>query len=147
MQTNSVSHFIFTSLQVNNQISLAWPDSPSPDKYKIKSPFDKNDSPVSKGAFGRPHQTFCFGAGREHFNKTVSNTNCMYPDPIVPGPGTYTDGTQLIGVNARKTSLKERKFYMDVTSYAKKQSIPGPGTYDDAQALHKTGVYISSQMR
>jgi len=70
----------------------------------------------------------------------------MSPDPIVPGPGTYSDKTKLIGVNARKTSLKERKFYMDVEAYAKKHSIPGPGTYDDQQSMHKTGQYISSQM-
>jgi hypothetical protein len=37
----------------------------------------------------------------------------MYPDAVVPGPGTYADATKLIGVNARKTSLKERKFYLD----------------------------------
>ena len=37
----------------------------------------------------------------------------MYPDAVVPGPGTYVDATKLIGVNARKTSLKERKFYLD----------------------------------
>ena len=37
----------------------------------------------------------------------------MYPDPAVPGPGTYVDGTKLIGVNARKTAMKERKFYLD----------------------------------
>lgn len=55
----------------------------------------------------------------------------MYPDPIVPGPGNYTDGTKLIGVNARKTSLKERKFYLDTEEMAKKLSIPGPGTYND----------------
>ena len=37
----------------------------------------------------------------------------MYPDHANPGPGSYTDGTLSIGVNARKTSLKERKFYME----------------------------------
>lgn len=42
----------------------------------------------------------------------------MYPDGSNPGPGTYTDGTLLIGVNARKTSLKERKFYMEADAMA-----------------------------
>lgn len=70
----------------------------------------------------------------------------MSPDPIVPGPGEYSDKTKLIGVNARKPTLKERKYYMDVTAFALKHSIPGPGTYDDAQSMHKTGQYVSSQM-
>jgi len=51
------------------------------------------------------------------------------PDPIVPGPGTYTDGTKLIGVNARKSSIKERKFYLDNTEIALKNGVPGPGQY------------------
>ena len=55
----------------------------------------------------------------------------MYPDAIVPGPGTYTDGTMLVGVNARKTTLKERKFYLDDDEMARKLAIPGPGTYED----------------
>lgn len=87
--------------------------SPSPDKYKIDSTFDFKESPSKTGAFNKPKKSFCFGAGREDFAKTVYNTNTMYPDAIVPGPGTYTDETTLIGVNARKTALKERKFYLD----------------------------------
>ena len=70
----------------------------------------------------------------------------MYPDPIVPGPGNYTDGTKLIGVNARKTSLKERKFYLDTEEMAKKLAVPGPGSYNDQQQLHAKGSYVSSQM-
>ena len=64
----------------------------------------------------------------------------------MPGPGSYTDGTMLIGVNARKTSLKERKFYLDDEATAKKLAIPGPGTYEDQQALDKHGNYASSEM-
>ncbi len=64
----------------------------------------------------------------------------------MPGPGTYTDETTIIGVNARKTTLKERKFYMEDDVRARKLAIPGPGTYNDAQALSKTGEYISSLM-
>ena len=71
----------------------------------------------------------------------------MYPDYANPGPGSYTDGTQLIGVNARKTALKERKFYMDDTRYAEKQAIPGPGTYEETQGIHMTGNYVSSMMK
>lgn len=55
----------------------------------------------------------------------------MYPDAVVPGPGSYTDETLLIGVNARKTALKERKFYLDDEEMALKIGNPGPGTYKD----------------
>ena len=55
----------------------------------------------------------------------------MYPDAIVPGPGAYTDETTLIGVNARKTALKERKFYLDDEEMALKLGGPGPGAYKD----------------
>ena len=111
--------------------------SPSPDKYKIGSAFDNKEgtnSPSRRAGtdtFGQPKKSFCFGAGREHFSKTVYNTRTMYPDPIVPGPGTYTDLTMDTGVNARKTTLKERKFYLDDDEMAKKLAIPGPGTYAD----------------
>lgn len=57
----------------------------------------------------------------------------MYADPIVPGPGEYSDMTKLIGVNARKTSIKERKFYLTDEEMALKLAIPGPGTYNDVQ--------------
>lgn len=70
----------------------------------------------------------------------------MFPDPVVPGPGTYTDKSKLIGVNSRKFSLKERKFYMDTTQNALKQAVPGPGSYNDKQSMSSNGVYISSEM-
>ena len=58
----------------------------------------------------------------------------MYADPIVPGPCNYdNEKTTVIGVNARKTSLKERKFYLDDDEMARKLAIPGPGTYNDQQ--------------
>ena len=49
----------------------------------------------------------------------------------MPGPGSYADKTLDIGVNARKTTLKERKYYLDDEAYAKKLAVPGPGTYED----------------
>ena len=73
-----------------------------------------------------------FGAGRDDFTKTVVNTGLMYPDPIVPCPTIYNnEETTRIGVNARKTTLKERKFYLDDDEMARKLAIPGPGTYED----------------
>ena len=52
----------------------------------------------------------------------------------------------LTGVNARKTTLKERKFYLDDDEMAKKLAIPGPGTYADQTQLDKMGNYVSSEM-
>lgn len=121
-------------------------ESPSPDKYNMGSAFDKKEQAYKKGLFGEPRKTFCFGAGREDFVKTVYNPSVIKADAVVPGPGTYTDETTIIGVNARKTTLKERKFYMEDDVRARKLAIPGPGTYNDAQALSKTGEYISSLM-
>ena len=98
-------------------------------------------------AFGRAKKTFCFGAGRENFEKSVYNPSLLQADAANPGPGSYTDETILIGVNARKTAIKERKFYMDVITFAQKNDIPGPGCYEEVQGLHKTGQYVSSQMK
>jgi hypothetical protein len=63
--------------------------------------------------------------------KSVQNVNNLPPDPICPGPGTYTDTTKLIGINARKPTLKERKFYLDSSQLAIKRGVPGPGHYED----------------
>ena len=95
--------------------------------------------------FGQPKKSYCFGAGREDFSKQVFNTGTMYPDAVVPGPGSYTDGTTLIGVNARKPTLKERKFYLDDEEMAKKLAVPGPGTYKDQEQLNSLGNYVNSQ--
>lgn len=103
--------------------------SPSPDHYKSKSNFDLTPEDFSPGRRVKP--SVAFGTGREDYVKTVYNTGKMYGDPIVPGPGEYTDKTMLIGVNARKTTLKERKFYLDDDEMARKLAIPGAGTYED----------------
>ena len=121
-------------------------DSPSPDKYNMKSVFDFKDNMPQQSAFGKVRRTFCFGAGREDFTKTVYNLSTIAADPIVPGPGTYSDGTKLIGVNTRKTTLKERKFYLDDDEMARKLAIPGPGTYEESTKFDKVGVYPISQM-
>ena len=74
------------------------------------------------------------------------NAANLSPDPEIPGPGKYSDMTMNTGYNGRKTTLKERKFYLDDGEMAKKIGNPGPGTYIDQQAMHKDGLYISSQM-
>lgn len=65
--------------------------------------------------------TFCFGTGREAM-KSVTRTK--------PGPETYTDHSEDLGVNSRKSTLHGRNFYLDDGSLAIKRGVPGPGTYD-----------------
>jgi len=97
----------------------------------MPSDFDLRDiSPSKFVSFGKGKKSYCFGAGREDFSKKVINKT-LYPDAIVPGPGSYADKTLDIGVNARKTTLKERKYYLDDEEWAKKLAVPGPGTYED----------------
>jgi len=62
-----------------------WTDNPSPDKYSLTSPFDPKELEI--GTFGKPKKSFCFGAGREDFSKTVYNASNLSPDPEIPGPG------------------------------------------------------------
>ena len=50
-----------------------------------------------------PRVTYSFGAGRENFDKSCYNSK-LYTDPTIPGPGSYTDFSRAIGVNARKNS-------------------------------------------
>lgn len=35
------------------------------------------------------NKSYCFGTGREAFNKVVMPAKLKFPDPIVPGPGQY----------------------------------------------------------
>jgi hypothetical protein len=72
--------------------------------------------------------TFCFGAGREHFNRTCTNEK-LYTDPTIPGPGSYTDSSRNIGVQARKMSLHGKIEGSDPATQAIKRNMPGPGTY------------------
>lgn len=72
---------------------------------------------ADKSVFTLRKKTHCFGAGREHFEKVYNPINSQ-PDRCVPGPGTYSDKTMNIGVNARKYSLQARNFYLDDTALA-----------------------------
>ena len=97
----------------------------------ILSPFDRGSpKQIQNGYFAQKRLSFCFGTPRESI-KNVQNINNLPPDPIVPGPGTYTDTTMLIGVQARKSTIKARNFYMDPSELAIKRGVPGPGHYED----------------
>ena len=82
---------------------------------------------------GGGKKSYCFGSGRENYSKVVYNTKCMYSDPIVPGPGSYSDETKQIIVNSKKYTMQPRTIYNDLTTVALKASVPGPGYYDDHQ--------------
>ena len=59
-----------------------------------------------------PRKTYAFGAGREDFEKSCYNSK-LYSDKQVPGPGTYTDHTKSVGVNARKHSCHNKLYTLD----------------------------------
>ena len=105
-------------------------ESPSPDTYNAKSEFDLESIRTSSAYFKGKKKSFCFGAGRDDFAKSVYNSH-GYPDAVVPGAGSYKDETKIIGVNARKWSLQARNIYLDDEQMAKKRGHPGPGTYEE----------------
>ena len=127
-----------------NKLFLSVVDSPSPDRYNSKSifeahvPLTSKHSSLSKAG----KKSFCFGAGREDVTKTsVVNRDKIYPDPIVPGPGTYTDKTKEMTMNSAKYSLAPRTIYLDDESMARKRGVPGPGSYEDQTKLDPVGKY------
>ena len=93
-------------------------------------------------------KTYCFGTGREQFNKTVVNRENAGSDGIRtnsnPGPSHYEPAKPL-GHEAVKFKLKDRLDYHDVARLAIKNGYPGVGTYEDVLAFDKVGKYTSSQ--
>ena len=124
--------------------------SPSPDRYNLTSFADeitlKNDkeSQQQSTVFGQKKKTFCFGSGREAFDKACVNTGNLGPDKAIPGPGTYLDKTKNIAVNAKKFSMLKRKIVLDDDEIAIKRGVPGPGHYEDQLCFNKVGNYVSS---
>lgn len=113
--------------------------TPPPNTYTLKSVFDSTDvlSNKSRNRSERK-KTHCFGAGREHFERTHNPAN-LKPDPIVPGPGTYSDSTRNIAVQARKFSLNFRTLFEDATSQAMRKAVPSPATYGDVAKMGSKG--------
>ena len=122
--------------KVSNQINFdTVVETPSPDTYRQPTNIDLEFQRSSAYYKGKK-KSFCFGAGREDFKKSITNENHVksgqkYPDGVVPGPGNYADETRNIGVNARKWSLQGRTEICDDLYLAKKHNLPGPGTYND----------------
>lgn len=95
-----------------------------------------------------PRKTYAFGAGREDFEKSCYNSK-LYSDKQVPGPGTYTDHTRSVGVNARKHSCHSKLYTLDPAKESLKKNIPGPGTYKpmgmDPEGKYHLSTFNSSK--
>jgi hypothetical protein len=84
--------------------------------------------------------TFSFGAGREHFLKTVVNRENPPLDKTFPGPGSYNH-LKPLGQESVAFKLKDKLDFHDVTRLAKKRNIPAPGAYDDPLKMDSIGTY------
>ena len=89
------------------------------------------------------NRSYCFGTGREAFSKVVLPGTINYPDPVVPGPGTY-ENPLVIGNHSKKFSMYEKLQNNDVQLIEKKKGVPGPGTYEEKLQIDKYGKYIIS---
>ena len=98
-------------------------ESPSPDKYEVKVGFDSLMSTRRN-----IDKTFCFATGREQYEKVFMPGKSNFPDPIVPGPGTYNFQRE-IGHDRLKFSIKSRLLTGDPSEIEKKKGVPGPGWY------------------
>ncbi|CDW72045.1 UNKNOWN [Stylonychia lemnae] len=115
-------------------------DSPSPDKYTMRSVFEES---TQDKRFKNINKSYCFGTGREAFNKVVMPAKLNQPDPIVPGPGQY-DSLKSIGADKRKFSFGPKTLYGDVAAMERKKNVPGPGYYEDTLSIDSVGKYFVS---
>lgn len=84
-------------------------------------------------------KTFCFGSGREAFNKTVINKARLPQDESSPGPCKY-DQLLPFGSESKKFKLKGKIPFNDPAHMAIKRGVPGAGAYEDTLALDRTGM-------
>ena len=105
--------------------------SPSPVTYSLNSLFNPNNTTTTfANHMAKGKKTYCFGAGRDDFNKTVNNINNLDPDPCNPGPLAYTP-LKPLGHQTPGAKLIFRHDNLDDDVVARKRAIPGPGTYED----------------
>jgi hypothetical protein len=123
----------------DQKLKLKHNKNPSPDKYRIPTVFNPNNTTSTFAVHVKGDTTFCFGTGRDAFSKTVMKGN-LKPDPAVPGPGTY-DPLAPIGKNARAFSLKGRLAYGDQAIMDIKRNVPPPGLYGDQLCTDGLGIY------
>ena len=89
------------------------------------------------------NKSFCFGTGREAFNKVVMPAKLNQPDPCVPGPGQY-NSLKTIGEDRLKYSMGPRTLFNDVTTMETKKAVPGPGYYPETLSIDSHGKYFVS---
>jgi hypothetical protein len=113
-----------------NPFNVSKNNSPSPTSYNIPSLFNPDNTTSTFSVHRRGNKSFCFGAGRENFNRTVVNRDKIYSDPDNPGPGYYND-LKPLGQDSVSFKLKYKLDFGDYTKVAIKRGIPGVGTYQD----------------
>jgi hypothetical protein len=74
--------------------------------------------------------SFCFGTGREAYNKVFLPGKKNIPDVCVPGPGMY-ENKKTVGKDAKSFSIKAKLNIGDPGLDAKKKNVPGPGYYQN----------------
>lgn len=84
-------------------------DLPPSKFYDLKSSFEPALGQSRKAV----NKSYCFGTGREAFSKVVLPGTINYPDPVVPGPGTYNNFLT-IGSDAKKFSMYEKLYNNDI---------------------------------
>lgn len=84
--------------------------------------------------------TYCFGAGRDAYSKTVLTKNNVGADLDIPGPGAY-DPLKPLGYNALKFKLKSRVCYDSPEKVAERKNVPPPGAYEEKLMIRKDGKY------
>lgn len=62
--------------------------SPSPDRYEVKIGFDSLIS-ARKNNNNSHNTSFCFATGRDAYDRVFMPGKANFPDPVVPGPGSY----------------------------------------------------------
>lgn len=115
-------------------------NNPSPDAYNVPTVFKPDNTTSTFAIHCKGDKTFCFGSGREAFNKTVINKARLPQEQSSPGPSKYD---QLIpfGTESKKFKLKGKIPYNDPAMIAIKRGVPGVGTYEDQLSLDRTGTY------
>lgn len=96
--------------------------------------------------YNKPPTSYCFGAGREAFNKVVLSKLNLQTEGSNPGPGSYNPHKPL-GSDALQFKMKHKINYGDTVVLAVKNNFPCPGYYDQKPAIDSQGIYHKSDWK
>ena len=113
--------------------------TPSPDRYIIPDLYHQKGHLNQSKENHIKNKTFAFGAGRDNYQKVVVS-EAKYPDPAIPGPGTYNPMKRL-GEEGFKFKIKNRLDIEDVQVIARKRNVPAVGSYENPLQINRKGVY------